>query len=196
MTLISRRASIFLTLCLFLNSMNRNKEELKNTKNGNTLKLPSFKNALEVKSSIEGRVRFFAPIVKSNEAVSESLISQIKKIPVIKKCEINIITGTILIEYDSSQVDAQTIEGAVIKLLGIDKFIDEGRVSTVKKESDSFMSAVNNGLYDFTGGLFDVKSLVAVLFIVGAIYDIKRFGLNRTPGYPTLLWWSSRLFLE
>ena len=39
-------------------------------------------------------------------------------------------------EYDHQQLDPQTLEGAVIKLLGVDRSIDEGRVSEVKKFSE------------------------------------------------------------
>lgn len=196
--LLARRRAFWISALLLINAFNRKNrdKDLSGGNEGNNLKLPSFKNALEVKSSIPGRVRFYAPVLVGNIEATNIFIDQISKISVIKSCRVNTLTGTIVMVYDHEQLDPQTLEGAVIKLLGIDKSIDEGRVSEVKKFSEKIFAAVNNGLYDFTNGLLDVKSLASLSLLAAAIFDLRRYGGGRTPGYATLCWWSTSLFLQ
>ncbi|MBC2576209.1 HMA2 domain-containing protein [Peptostreptococcus canis] len=161
----------------------------------NTLELPSFKNILEVRSSVNGRIRFFVPVLKSNLELAELLTSQVKKISVIKKCEVNLVTGSVLVEYDSDNLDAQTLEGVIMKLLSLDEKLDEGRTSEIEKKVGTFKNAINNGVYDFTGGILNIKSLMALLFLGAAVYDVKKMGARRTPDYITFLWWTTTLFM-
>nr|WP_293698987.1 hypothetical protein [uncultured Peptostreptococcus sp.] len=195
--LLGRRRALWISALLIMNGFNRRKrdKDLAGGNDGNNLKLPSFKNALEVKSSIPGRVRFYAPILVGNIEVANSFVDQISKIDVIKTCRVNTLTGTILMEYDHLLLDPQTLEGAVIKLLGVDKSIDEGRVSEVKKASERLFAAVNNGLYDFTNGLLDVKSLAGIALIGAGLLDLRRNGGGRLPDYATLGWWGTSLFM-
>ena len=195
--LLGRRRALWISALLIMNGFNRRKrdKDLAGGNDGNNLKLPSFKNALEVKSSIPGRVRFYAPILVGNIEVANSFVDQISKIDVIKTCRVNTLTGTILMEYVHQLLDPQTLEGAVIKLLGADKSIDEGRVSEVKKASERLFAAVNNGLYDFTNGLLDVKSLAALALIGAGLLDLRRNGGGRLPDYATLGWWGTSLFM-
>ena len=195
--LLGRRRALWISALLIMNGFNRRKrdKDLAGGNDGNNLKLPSFKNALEVKSSIPGRVRFYAPILVGNIEVANSFVDQISKIDVIKTCRVNTLTGTILMEYDHQLLDPQTLEGAVIKLLGVDKSIDEGRVSEVKKASERLFAAVTHGLYDFTNGQLDVKPLAALALIGAGLLDLRRNGGGRLPDYATLGWWGTSLFM-
>ena len=195
--LLGRRRALWVSALLIMNGFNRIKrdKDLAGGNDGNNLKLPSFKNALEVKSSIPGRVRFYAPVLVGNIEVANHFVDQISKIEVIKSCRVNTLTGTIVMEYDHQQLDPQTLEGAVIKLLGVDRSIDEGRVSEVKKFSEKVFAAVNNGLYDFTNGLLDVKSLAGIALIGAGLLDLRRNGGGRLPDYATLGWWGTSLFM-
>lgn len=187
---LSRRTTIFLGL-MALNIVLDKKVKNKAGKKNN-LDLPSFKNTLEVRSSMKGRIRFYSPVLKSNDGLSTYLLDQVKKIQVIKLCTINTVTGTILIEYDHENLDPQTLEGAIIKLLGLDKDIEGGRISKVRQGAGNFVSALDNGIYDFSNGILDLKSLTVIGFFVAALIDYRSYGF-RTPDYMTLLWWSSSL---
>ena len=195
--LLGRRRALWVSALLIMNAFNRKNrdKDMAGGNDGNNLKLPSFKNALEVKSSIPGRVRFYAPVLVGNIEVANHFVDQISKIEGIKSCRVNTLTGTIVMEYDRQQLDPQTLEGAVIKLLGVDRSIDEGRVSEVKKFSEKVFAAVNNGLYDFTNGLLDVKSLAGIALIGAGLLDLRRNGGGRLPDYATLGWWGTSLFM-
>lgn len=193
--MLGKRRFIIMMALLAMNTINNEKLKATGSK-GNTLNLPSFKNVLEIKSSIDGRIRFSSPLVKSNDEMAYHLKDQISKIPVIKKCTINTLTATILIEYDSQELDAQTLEGAIIKLLGADEMLTNGRVSSVRKFINEGRTALNNGIYDFTKGAFDTTTLFAILLLFGAIWDYRKVGRRPIPAYPTLLWWTSRLLQE
>lgn len=162
--------------------------------NVNNLKIPSFKNVIEVKSTFPGRVRFYIPVLKSNIDLANHFISQIKQISVIKKCEVNIITGSALIEYDSDSLDFQTLEGAIIKLLNLDKFLDGNRKSCVEKEIMNISQAVDNGIYDYTNGILNAKTLLALGLLSTAVYQVRRYGFGIRPDYLTLMWWTKSIF--
>lgn len=192
--LLRHRRLIFTLLFIASTLRNRGNSPVLGKNKLNNLNIPSFKNLLEVKSSILGRVRFYSPAIVSNKQMADTLIDYSKKILAIKKAEVNLLTGSILIEYSPEEVDATTLEGVVIKILGLDGELDGGRVSNLEKEVKNMTAALNNGIYDFTNGYLNVKSLLAVVFIMLAIYDIRKLGTRRMPDYATLLWWTTALF--
>lgn len=191
--LLARRRFIFWGL-LLASSVLTNSKDIKNVnslKNRiNSLSIPSFKNVIEVRSAIDGRVRFYIPVLKSNHNLANNFITQIKQIPLIKKCEINTLTGSALFEYDGKNLDIQTLEGAVIKLLELDKIINGDKESSIEKEIKNISQAVNNGIYDYTNGKLNSKTLILIALVVGAFYQIRRNGCAIRPDYLTLLWWS------
>ncbi|SFE23639.1 HMA2 domain-containing protein [Peptostreptococcus sp. D1] len=191
--MLARRRFIFWGL-LLASSVLTNSKDIKNIssikKNINSLSIPSFKNVIEVRSAIAGRVRFYIPVLKSNHSLANNFITQIKQLPLIKKCEINTLTGSALFEYDEKNLDAQTLEGAVIKLLELDKLINGNKESSIEKEIRNISQAVNNGIYDYTNGKLNTKTLILIALVVGAFYQIRRNGCIIRPDYLTLLWWS------
>ena len=161
--------------------------------NGNLLGLPSFKNAIEVKSSIPGRIRFYVPAIKNNVEIAKGLVEQLRQIPVINYSKVNVLTSTILVEYDHEKLDANTLEGAIIKLLGIDKQILEKRVSHIRAEGSKVIDTANNAVYDFTNGIFDLKTLIATILVIYGIRDYRMTGTKCVPGAATLFWWGSQV---
>ena len=188
--MLLRKRTLFFIGLMALNTFVRKEGEVKNNKN--KLNLPSFANNFSVVSSIDGRIRFKAPILKNNEQISNYLISQLKSIDVIKKAEINIYLGTILVSYDSSKIDGETIEGVIMKLLKLDEQL-ENRVSSIRQKAIEGINAINNGIYDYSRGILDIKTIVLLYFIGGAIYDFKIRRNRVRLDYFTLLWWGSSL---
>ena len=190
--IIKKSTWIMLALMAINAGLNQKSNNSPSKDNGNSLKLPSFTGVLEVKNSIDGRVRFKIDALKENELLARTFLEQVKKISVIKYAEVNICLGTMLIEYDSSMVDGLTLQGAVMKLLGIDSQLEGNRTSRLRTSAENCVEALDSGIYEFTKGILDFKSVFIMIFLLGAFYDYRTYG-RRIPAYPTLLWWCSRL---
>lgn len=165
-------------------------------KNGpNNLRLPSFVDVLEVKSSVRGRVRFYAPIIKQNPNLGVGLVENFKHFPKddIYSLSVNSLTGSIVVKYNPDKVDVNILQGAIIKLLGMDEVLLNGRDSKISTQTKGMYKALNNGIYDFSRGWLDIKTLVAGGFLIWAYRCYRTAGLA-APGATTLVWWTSSLF--
>ena len=131
----------------------------------NLMKLPSFKGILEVRASIPGRMRLYVPS----------------------------LSGSMLVCYDERKVEAAVIEGAVIKLLGLDAVINGKQKSRMESGLHTILDAVDRGVMGATNGLMDGKMLAGTALSVLAIREWRLAGLA-VPGAMTLLWWAARLF--
>lgn len=172
---------------------NKNKVVLNHNKSTrNKLNLHSFYGLIEVKHSIRGRIRFRIDTLKGNKKLSEVLIKELNKIDLIRNCQANLVTASLLIEYDASKVDGETIQGVIMKLLNLDKSLDKGRDSNLRVMLKENIKAVDNGIYDFTSGYLDIKATFIIAFLLGAIYRYRRMNKDIFEVL-NLLWWASRL---
>lgn len=151
--------------------------------------VPSFRGMLEVKHYLPGRIRLYMPILKNNKEAENVLIHQMTRIQFIKSLKINVVTGTILINYDENEIKPILLMGIVIKLLGLESEINKEPESLVKKEIVNLKDSVNLAIYDKTKGIFDIKAIMLLgLFISGINKCIK--DPKVTPGGITYLWWA------
>ena len=90
-------------------------------------------------------------------------------------------------------VEAAVIEGAVIKLLGLDAVINGKQKSRMESGLHTILDAVDRGVMGATNGLMDGKMLAGTALSVLAIKEWRLAGLA-VPGAMTLLWWAARLF--
>ena len=102
-------------------------------------------------------------------------------------------TGSMLVCYDERKVEAAVIEGAVIKLLGLDAVISGKQKSRMESGLHTILDAVDRGVMGATNGLMDGKMLAGTALSVLAIREWRLAGLA-VPGAMTLLWWAARLF--
>lgn len=163
---------------------------LSNTKKRkpNRLRLPSFPRALEVRSAIPGRIRFNVPLLKNNPELSSELKGQLLKIAAVKEAAINTVTGTMLIVYNRDELDPRLLQGALIKLLGLEDTLRDGAKSVLGREIKTIRQALNYALLDKSKGLLDLRSTLAVSLILLGAWQIYRQPLCLPTGY-TLLWW-------
>ncbi len=159
----------------------------------NLMKLPSFRGVVEVRASLPGRMRLFIPALSANPAQAEEMKRQLEATGAIYSVAITRCTSTLLVHYNESQVEGAVVEGAIIKLMGLDEAIGREPVSRISAGVKTLYDAVNRGLWDATNGLVTVKALTGTALTVAAVKSIAAVGWS-LPGAATMLWWAARLF--
>lgn len=159
----------------------------------NLMKLPSFQGVAEVRSSLPGRMRLYMPAVSGDCAQAAQMKSQLESTGVIHQVQIEPRTGSVLILYDESQVQAPVVMGAAMKLMGLDGKVNAEPAGKVRQGMRALLRAINAGVLDATGGLLDVQTLAAGTLTVAALRSKAQAGWA-VPGAMTLLWWASKLF--
>lgn len=181
-------------ILMFLNYISiRNKVTFNPDKSAsNKLNMHSFYGLIEVKHAIKGRIRFKIDILKGNRKLSEELVKELDKIDLITNCQANILTASLLLEYDDSKIDGETIQGVIMKLLNLDKVMRKGRDSNIRLILRENIKAIDSGIYDFTRGYLDIRVVFILVFLLGAIYRYRKMNRNIFE-ILNLLWWSSSL---
>ena len=159
----------------------------------NLMKLPSFRGVAEVRSSLPGRMRLYIPAVSGAYEQAAQMKAQLEGTGVIHQVAVESRTGSVLVRYDESKVQAAVVLGAVLKLLGLEEKVKTAPSSKVQEGIQLLLSAVNQGVLDATNGLLDVKTLAAGALTVAALRSKTQKGWA-APGAMTLLWWASKLF--
>ena len=99
--------------------------------------LPNFYGIFEVKSLTKNRLRIEIDKLKNNREEINELTENLKKISVIKNFKIVQSLGSLTVEFDDSQIDAQFILGIILKLLNLDDELLKDRKGKIK---DTFLN--------------------------------------------------------
>lgn len=152
--------------------------------------LGSIPDVIEIKHSIQGRIRFYIPSIVDNISAKENILAVLKNVSSIEEISIDIITGSIVIKYDPKEATPELIMGVIIKILELDKIIEEKRDPIVLKELKRIKEAFNYSFYKQTKGVLNFTTLVPlVLIYIGA----KRIIVNKDTSVPnpyTLFYWA------
>ena len=92
----------------------------------NLMKLPSFRGVAEVRASIPGRMRLYMPAIASDPERAANMPEHLVSTGAVHSVELQPLTGSVLVRYDETQVEAAVVEGAMLKLMGL-----EAQVNTV-----------------------------------------------------------------
>ena len=150
--------------------------------------LPNFKDILEVKHSIKGRIRIQCKVLKGNQQGEQALLNTFSQIPGIIDISVNPCIGTVIIKYNEETIQPMLIIGIILKVLGLEDEAHNENKSLITRESANIVESLSHTIYEKTSGVLDLKSSVMLLLCVYAVYDIKtRPGLR--PAGLTCLWW-------
>ena len=153
--------------------------------------LPNFYGIFEVKSLTKNRIRIEINKLKNNREEIDELTENLKKISVIRNFKIVQSLGSLTVEFDDSQIDAQFMLGIILKLLNLDDELLKDRKGKIKNTFSSIGKLADITIYNKTKGLFDAKTLAGTILL---IYGIKKFKNEMfLPSGATLIWWSYRL---
>ena len=159
----------------------------------NRMKLPSFHGIAEVRASIPGRIRLYMPAVTANPEAAAQMKKQMEETGAVHEVSINPAIGTVLFLYDETQVEASVVEGAAIRLMGLDEAIQQQLVSKTEKGLQTLWDSINHGVMETTRGWMDARMLAGTALSVAAIRSLITNGAV-LPGGITLLWWASNIF--
>lgn len=158
----------------------------------NLMKLPSFRGVVEVRASIPGRMRLYIPSLAAQMEQAQQMKAQLEGTGVVHRVALEPVTGSVLICYDELRVEAAVVEGAAMKLMGLDAQLSAEPKSRMEEGLKTIKSAVNRGVMDATNGMMDGRMLAGTALTVVAAKSFYQNGLA-VPGAMTLLWWAGRL---
>ena len=159
----------------------------------NRMKLPSFHGIAEVRASIPGRIRLYMPAVTANPEAAAQMKKRMEETGAVHEVSINPAIGTVLFLYDETQVEASVVEGAAIRLMGLDEAIRHHPVSKMEKSLQMLWDSINHGVMETTKGWMDARMLAGTALSAVAIRSLIMNGAV-LPGGITLLWWASSIF--
>lgn len=156
--------------------------------------LPNFYGVFEVKSLSQGRVRMEIDKLKNNPELIENLKENLSKIKLIKKFKIVPSLGSLTVEFDYKEIDAQFMIGIILKLLGLENEIFKKRSGKLKYSVNNLLNFSDIAIYNKTKGLLDTRTLIAALFLLYGIRKLKSSPV--LPAGATLIWWAYNLFTK
>lgn len=159
----------------------------------NQMKLPSFRAVAEVRASIPGRMRLYMPAVCEFPDLAEQMRASLTGTGVIHAVRVEPRTGSVLICYDESKVQAPVVMGAAMKLMGLDEKVKSAPAGKLRAGLRTLMCGVNEGILNATNGILDARTVAAGALTIAAVRSKTRMGWA-APGAITLLWWAANLF--
>lgn len=153
--------------------------------------LPSIFGRFEVAHAIPGRIRYRAALL---ETIDSSLLNRIekelRKVEGIESVRGNLKSGSLVITYNEAKIKDSVVHGVAVKVLGLEKALEQTPESTLLTEVNWAGRAINRQIYESSGGLLDLKSALLVTLVTFGLYRIV-IGQERTlPSGVNLLWWA------
>lgn len=170
-----------------LNNKATNNNKLKNK----DYNIPNFRGVLELKHSLPGRIRFYVPILKENNELKNMVLEQLTRISQINNVKINVITGSILIQYKQEEIEPVLLMGVLLKLMNLENEINKEPIPILKKEMLNLKESFNLAIYDKTKGILDGKIIITLLLIILGTYTLKTKNKAdaNLPGL-NYIWWA------
>ena len=156
----------------------------KKTRPHNTL--PNFPGLLTVNSVSRGRMRVTLPILRHNESLAVAFIQQLQALPAIHNVTCNLCLGTVVVNYQADEVEPIVLQGAMLKLLGLDKKLEEEAPNYIADKIKQGMRICNYAVSSKTNGLINAKGLLAIAVLGVGIWQIRQAPFSLPNGYTTL----------
>ena len=160
-------------------------------KTGKQTGLPSLPGKLEAVHALPGRLRLNSPLLEDiQNNVHRKISSEITKVDGIHSADINALSGSLLVTFDSSRIDPVIVHGVVTRVLGLAQDFENPPEGLLTREIELFGRALNQQVYQTSGGLMDLRSSLMMGVLLLALYRIIIQGDRTLPGGINLLWWT------
>ena len=160
-------------------------------KSGKQTGLPSLPGKLEAVHALPGRLRLNSPLLEDiQNNVHRKISSEITKVEGIHTADINALSGSLLVTFDSSRIDTVIVHGVIIRVLGLAQDFENPPEGLLTREIELFGRALNQQVYQTSNGLMDLRSSLMMGVLLLALYRIVIQGDRTLPGGINLLWWT------
>jgi copper chaperone CopZ len=150
----------------------------------------SFRGIIETRHLLSGRVRYRVPKLINNPQAKSEVEETIAGVEGITEVRANTVTGSVLVTFRQEKIDYRLILAALAKVLELDKAISETPHSRLAEGLDDLGGGLNRAVYEYSGGLVDVKTLLPLGLAGVGLYSLVRSRNLALPGAFTLLWWA------
>jgi hypothetical protein len=99
-------------------------------------------------------------------------------------------TGSVLIYYSESEVRPELLFAAVVKLLGLEREVENPPPPLVVKELKTLGESLNRAVYEKTGGFINLWTALLVGLAALGVRKVITDGARAWPAGFTLVWWA------
>ena len=149
--------------------------------------LPDFYGILEVQHYIKGRIRLKVNSLIQDDEKAKELVGKLASLNGIEDISVNTLIGSVLIKFSEEVVDPITLIGAVLSILGLEEEVFEKKNGKLFSGMREVIESIDFAIYNKTKGILDLKSTIALLFIINGIRKIRQNPIM--PNGVNLLWW-------
>ncbi len=149
--------------------------------------LPDFYGILEVKHYIKGRIRLQINSLIGNEEKAQELSGRLFGLNGIEEIIVNPLIGSVLVRFQEEIVDPITLIGAILNILQLEEEVFSKREGKIFSSMREIVESVDFAIYNKTKGVLDLKSTIALLFLINGVRKIRQNPVM--PNGVNLLWW-------
>lgn len=149
--------------------------------------LPDFYGILEVQHYIKGRIRLKVNSLIQDDEKAKELVGKLASLNGIEDISANTLIGSVLIKFSEEVVDPITLIGAVLSILGLEEEVFDKKNGKLFSGMREVIESIDFAIYNKTKGILDLKSTIALLFIINGIRKIRQNPIM--PNGVNLLWW-------
>lgn len=149
--------------------------------------LPDFYGILEVQHYIKGRMRLKVNSLIQDDEKAKELVGKLASLNGIEDISVNTLIGSVLIKFSEEVVDPITLIGAVLSILGLEEEVFDKKNGKLFSGMREVIESIDFAIYNKTKGILDLKSTIALLFIINGIRKIRQNPIM--PNGVNLLWW-------
>lgn len=144
---------------------------------------------------LPGRVRFRVPSLVEARSEAANLRERLRGIEGVREVEVNPASGSVLICYRESLVRPELLFAATVRLLGLDKELEQTPRPLVTRKLRAVLDSLNRIVYDRTSGVLDFSSALLILLAAIGVRKMLQPGAAALPAGFTLLWWGAHQLL-
>lgn len=149
--------------------------------------LPDFYGILEVQHYIKGRIRLKVNSLIQDDEKAKELLGKLASLNGIEDISVNTLIGSVLIKFSEEVVDPITLIGTVLSILGLEEEVFDKKNGKLFSGMREVIESIDFAIYNKTKGILDLKSTIALLFIINGIRKIRQNPIM--PNGVNLLWW-------